>query len=412
VIDGGGAVSSGSTVTGADGRAAIVHTLGAAVGIQQVRARAPALTSADTNLRNVTFASTALTPGNIVPLATVPIPPNYGIHDTFVREGIAFVFAWDSGVRIFDVGNGIRGGSPSNPVLISRVVTQGGRAHNGWWFHNPNSSEKKYLFVGEEGPGLVGSSSSGDIHVVDVSDLAAPVEVARFSMAGAGVHNFWMDEPNEILYAAYYNGGVVSIDVSGSLSGDLATRKIDQVVPAAGSYVWGVQLVNGSVYASDMVHGFWQLSSSAGDLAVAAGGNNVTERFTSDLWVHGSHAYSGTWGFRSAQGNVVKVWQLGGTGAPTLVDSIIVTNVGTVSDVEVSADGSLLMISTEGGGNDGFQFYSLANPSSPSFLGQYLVGTGIHTTTLGYIGGRVFAFGAKDPGSPELVVLDVTGLIP
>ena len=34
------------------------------------------------------------------------------------------------------------------------------------------------------------------------------------------------------------------------------------------------------------------------------------------------------------------------------------------------------------------------------------------TTTLGYIGGRVFAFGAKDPGSPELVVLDVTGLIP
>jgi hypothetical protein len=109
---------------------------------------------------------------------------------------------------------------------------------------------------------------------------------------------------------------------------------------------------------------------------------------------------------------VVKVWQLSGTGAPSLVDSIIVNNVGTVSDVEVSADGSLLMISTEGGGNDGFQFYSLANPSSPSFLGQYLVGTGIHTTTLGYIGGRVFAFGAKNPSSPELVVLDVTALVP
>ena len=99
-------------------------------------------------------------------------------------------------------------------------------------------------------------------------------------------------------------------------------------------------------------------------------------------------------------------------GAPSLVDSVIVANVGTVSDVEVSADGSLLMISTEGGGNDGFQFYSLANPSSPSFLSQHLVGPGIHTTTFGYIGGRVFAFGAKNPGSPELVILDVTGLIP
>jgi hypothetical protein len=248
--------------------------------------------------------------------------------------------------------------------------------------------------------------------VVDVSNLAAPVEVATFTMTGAGVHNFWMDEANEILYAAYYNGGVVSIDVSGTLSGSLAGRLIDQVVPAAGSYVWGVQLVNGSVYASDMVHGFWQLSSSAGDLAVAAGGNNVPERYTSDLWVHGSHAYTGTWGARSAQGNVVKVWQLAGNGAPSLVDSVIVSNVGTVSDVEVSADGSLLMISTESGSGDGFQFYSLANPASPSFLSQYLVGTGIHTTTFGYIGGRVYAFGAKDPGSPQLVVLDVTGLIP
>ena len=412
VTDGGGSVSQGTTLTGADGRASIVHTLGATLGVQQVLARAPTLTTPDTNQRNVTFAATALAPGNIVQLANVPIPPNYGIHDTFVREGIAFVFAWDSGVRIFDVGNGIRGGSPSNPVLISRVVTQAGQAHNGWWFHNPNTLAKKYLFVGEEGPGLVGSSSSGDIHVVDVSNLAAPVEVATFSLAGAGVHNFWMDETNEILYAAYYNGGVVSIDVSGTLSGSLASRQIDQLVPAAGSFVWGVMQFNGSVYASDMVHGFWQLSDNAGDLGVLAGGNNVTERFTSDLWVHGSNAYSGTWGARSAQGNAVKVWQLSPSGAPTLVDSVLVNNIGTVSDVEVSADGTILMISTEGGSGDGFQFYSLANPANPAFLGQHLVSTGIHTTTLGYIGGRVFAFGAKNPGSPELIVLDVTGLFP
>ncbi len=412
VESGGGTVAQSSSFTGSDGRASILHTLGPVLGVQQVQARAPSLAPADSNNRNVAFSATALAPGGIVPVASVAIPPNYGIHDTFVREGIAFVFAWDSGVRIFDVGNGIRGGSPSNPVLVSRVVTHGGQAHNGWWFHNPNTQEKKYLFVGEEGPGLIGSSSSGDIHVIDVSNLAAPLEVASFTVAGAGAHNFWMDEAAQILYAAFYNGGVVSIDVSGTLSGNLASREIDRLVPASGSYIWGVQLFNGSVYASDMVNGFWQLSTTGGNLSIAAGGGNVPERFTSDLWVHGTHAYSGTWGNRGAQGNVVKIWSLNGTGAPALADSVIIPAISTVSDVEVSADGSVLMVSTEGGSGDGFQFYSLANPASPAFLNQHLVGTGIHTTTFGYIGGRTYAFGAKNPGSPELVVLDVTGLFP
>src|SRR3989442_11634382 len=72
-------------------------------------------------------------------VATVPIAPNYGIHDTFVRDGLVFVFAWRSGVMIFDVGKGIQGGSPSSPVLVGQVVTDssninGGPAlHNGWW---------------------------------------------------------------------------------------------------------------------------------------------------------------------------------------------------------------------------------------------------------------------------------------
>ena len=61
--------------------------------------------------------------------------------------------------------------------------------------------------------------SSGDIHVVDVSDLAHPREVAFFHLDGAGTHNFWMDEAQQILYAAYYNGGVVALDVSGTLAG-------------------------------------------------------------------------------------------------------------------------------------------------------------------------------------------------
>lgn len=199
---------------------------------------------------------------------TVPVPPDYGIHDTFVRDGIAFVFAWNTGVILYDVGHGMRGGSPAEPVEISRLrpsdngVAGGPAAHNGWWFHNPVTGERRYLFLGQEGPGVVGAASSGDIHVLDVSDLAAPQEVAFFHLDGAGTHNFWMDEERQILYAAYYNEGVVALDVSGELSGDLRGRLLARIRPggATGTYTWGVMLSGGWLYASDMLTGLWQLA--------------------------------------------------------------------------------------------------------------------------------------------------------
>ena len=207
-------------------------------------------------------------PTDMVLVATVPVPANYGIHDTFVRDGLAFVFAWNTGVIIYDVGNGIRGGSPSDPQEVGRLVTSangvagGPAAHNGWWFHNPVSGERRYLFVGQEGPGVVGAQASGDIHVLDVSDLAHPAEVAFFRLEGAGAHNFWMDESRQILYAAYYNGGVIALDVSGVLEGDLQDRLLAQLRPggAGDTYTWGVQLANGYLYAIDMVSGLWQIA--------------------------------------------------------------------------------------------------------------------------------------------------------
>ncbi|MFN8652840.1 MAG: hypothetical protein U0133_13125 [Gemmatimonadales bacterium] len=204
--------------------------------------------------------------GNITQASSTPIPDHYCIHDTFVRDGYAFVFAWDEGLYIFDVGNGSKGGSPTSPQLISHTGSQasikfGGQTHNGWWYWSP-TGDKKYLFIGEEGPGSIGTSSSGDIHVVDVSDFTQPVQVGSFNLPGAGTHNFWVDESRQILYAAYYNGGVVALDISGTLEGDLSSRLIANLKPggAGNTYVWGVMLYNGSLYASDMLSGLWQLS--------------------------------------------------------------------------------------------------------------------------------------------------------
>lgn len=365
--------------------------------------------------------------------ATLPIPPNYGIHDTFVRDGLAFVCAWNTGLIIYDVGDGRAGGTPAAPVELGRVVTTvtnptgtSPSVHNAWWFHNPVTGQKRYVFVGEEGPGTIGRRSSGDIHVVDVSDLRAPREVATFHMPGtgpggadsAGTHNFWMDEPAQILYAAYYNRGVVAIDVSGTLSGDISNRLIAQIQPggAGNTYTWGVMLTPNGLYASDMLSGFWQLRLNGNAFSAVAGGNNVAERFGSDLWVLNDVAYSGTYGTSprtpGATGNVLKVWRLATGGAPTLADSVVFDSVATISDVEATPDGRYLLVTLERGSRAGFELFSLANRLRPVRVAKEVVSAGVHTGTFATIGGRRYVFLAKNPASPALLIYDVTAVTP
>ena len=227
-------------------------------------------------------------PTDVVLVDTIAVAPNYGIHDQYLRDGLDIICAWNTGILIYDVGNGIKGGSPANPVLVGSTTTAGGEAHNTWWFHNPVTNEKKYLFVGQEGPGAIGASSAGDIHVLDVSDLTHPTEVATFHRTGSGTHNFWMDEPNQILYAAYYNGGVVAVDVSGTLSGDISSRMIDTLTFGANNtYTWGVQLYQGALDVIDMLPGFGQLHHPAG---IVSTGRTVTEPVAPRMRPHRSYS--------------------------------------------------------------------------------------------------------------------------
>jgi hypothetical protein len=400
-----------SSRTDADGVASADFRFGVA-GPEAILVRLSGDTTA------ATFSLTGLQAAGDPPrVGELPIPPDYGIHDTFVRDGVAFVCAWNTGVIILDVGDGRKGGSPSNPIEIARLVTEGNdvpggpAVHNAWWFHNPVSQEKRYLFVGQEGPATVGATSAGDIHVVDVSDLANPREVASLRIPGGGTHNFWMDEASQTLYAAYYNAGVIAVDVSGTLQGDLTSRVRARVMPGGpgNTFVWGVQVANGAVWASDMVSGLWKLDPTT--LLPVGGGNNVPERWGADLWVHGPHAYTGTWGGSPRQGagvgNAVKIWRVDGA-APELVDSLIIPDVRTVSDVQVSDDGALLVVTTERLAGQGLLIYDLLNPERPQLSGRALVPTGLHTGTVSRIGGRLFVFAARNPAAPALEVYDIT----
>jgi hypothetical protein len=209
------------------------------------------------------------------------------IHDVFVRDGLMFTALWNDGVTIYDIGGGGKGGTPAAPVQIGNVKTLawspalgGSEAHNVWWFQDaaggPNA--KRFMFVGEEAPGSqsILNSSNGDIHVVDISNMSAPREVAFYHVDNAGTHNFSVDEQRGVLYAAYYNAGVRALDVRGDLStctdaqksgdGRCDLKKMGREMAAGltdvGSvFVWGVHFDGSFVYASDMMNGIWKLEA-------------------------------------------------------------------------------------------------------------------------------------------------------
>ncbi len=148
----GGAAAAGQAlqwqvVTGAATIVAETPTDGQGIATARIRLTAPGPVSirAQLDTAGAAFSLTALDPGAAPVLVTeVPIPPQYGIHDTFVRDGIAFVCAWNTGVVIFDVGNGRKGGSPSNPVEISRLVTSANDVPGGPAVHNAWCSTTRY----------------------------------------------------------------------------------------------------------------------------------------------------------------------------------------------------------------------------------------------------------------------------
>ena len=198
------------------------------------------------------------------------------VHDVFVRDGIMMTALWNDGIAIFDIGGGGRGGTPSNPIRIGGVVTVGGKAHNIFWYRDPFTGSKRYALVGEEGPGAIPTTSVGDVHVVDVSDMTSPHEVAFYNVPTAGVHNFSADEDRGILYAAYYNAGVRALSIRGDLGGCAASEKAPDgrcdlrkmnrelakgPVDVSAVYVWGVHFTGGRLYASDMLNGLWRLST-------------------------------------------------------------------------------------------------------------------------------------------------------
>ncbi len=207
--------------------------------------------------------------------------PDSRIHDVWVYDGIAYSSEWGNGVVIVDVGNGRYGGSIENPKYVTNIPYPVGATHASFPYHQ-QSTGKMYLFLGDEimsrdgaawsGAGLqripqqggTPSVTRGYYHIIDATDPFNPKDVARYEAKEFGTHNLWVE--NDVLYSAYYEGGLRVVDVSGELMGNLATQGREIAVFKAfdpkgfapnAPMTWGAQPWKGHVFFSDFNSGLW-----------------------------------------------------------------------------------------------------------------------------------------------------------
>jgi hypothetical protein len=213
--------------------------------------------------------------------------PDSRIHDVWVHDGVAYSAEWETGVVVVDVGNGRWGGTIEKPKFVTSFPLPTGSTHAVYPYHQ-RSTGRFYLFVGDErvqreglawegtgpdhrvkydpatGRGGYPRATSGYIQVVDFTDPERPRMVARYEVPEFGTHNLWVED--DVLYQAYYEGGVRMVDVSGELMGNLylqdreiavfkAHDPIGYIPNAPGA--WSVMPHKGNIFFSDVSSGLW-----------------------------------------------------------------------------------------------------------------------------------------------------------
>jgi hypothetical protein len=205
------------------------------------------------------------------------------LHDVAVQDGLAYLAYWNDGLVILDVGNGVKGGSPEQPQLVSQLKydlnATYARVEQLWgpgFLRGTHTAWRagRYVFVGDEvyaarpyrGLSRGNNLTFGRLHVVDVADLEHPKIVAWYEPTDGGVHNIWV--AGDSLYLGNYQGGARVLDISGELKGDLLRqgREISWILTADSTgfqphtpFAWGAVVRDGNIFVSDINSGLWIL---------------------------------------------------------------------------------------------------------------------------------------------------------
>jgi hypothetical protein len=208
--------------------------------------------------------------------------PNSRVHDVWVRDGIAYSSEWGTGVVAVDVGNGKYGGTIEKPVLIATYPTTSGATHEIYPYVQ-KSTGKTYLFLGDEimsrqgrvwegtsyfnqmtTPGGIAQTSAGYTHIIDFTDPKHPQNIAKYHQEEFGSHDIIVED--DVMYQAYYDGGLRVVDVSGELLGNLAEQRREIAVFKAfdpkgftpnASFAMNAMPWKGHILFTDFNSGLW-----------------------------------------------------------------------------------------------------------------------------------------------------------
>jgi hypothetical protein len=212
--------------------------------------------------------------------------PDSRVHDVWVNNGIAYSSEWGTGVVAVDVGNGKWGGTIEKPKLIATYPTTSGATHEIFPYVQ-KSTGKVYLFLGDEimsregrvwegtnyMPDLFGDkpkaggvpqTSAGYTHIIDFTDPKNPKNIAKYHQEEFGSHDIIVED--DVMYQAYYDGGLRIVDVSGELVGNLAEQRREIAVykpydpqgyTANASFVMNAMPWKGHILFTDFNSGLW-----------------------------------------------------------------------------------------------------------------------------------------------------------
>jgi hypothetical protein len=208
--------------------------------------------------------------------------PNSRVHDVWVRDGIAYSSEWGTGVVAVDVGNGKYGGTIQKPVLIATYPTTSGATHEIFPYVQ-KATGKTYLFLGDEimnrqgrvwegtnyrnemtTRGGVAQTSAGYTHIIDFTDPKNPKNIAKYHQEEFGSHDIIVED--DVMYQAYYDGGLRVVDVSGELLGNLAEQRREIAVfkafdpngfTANASFAMNAMPWKGHILFTDFNSGLW-----------------------------------------------------------------------------------------------------------------------------------------------------------
>ena len=195
------------------------------------------------------------------------------LHDVQVKDGLLYAGYWRDGLVILDVGNGIKGGSPTSPKFVSQIRFNYHELYGPGWLAGAHAvfRYKNYVFIGDEVfPAQFNLAArdvipvKGIVHIVDVSDIEHPTKVGVYEVPEGGAHNMWVED--DVMYMGYYSAGARVVDVSGELRGDLYRQGREIAKLWTGDpkgfrpnapFTWGAQPHKGLIYFNDINSGVW-----------------------------------------------------------------------------------------------------------------------------------------------------------